>query len=162
MSPDAAAGKSRTVPTIVMVIGGLMLAYGLVILAPIVPTAAWSGVLDSSSIGPVTGTQFPGRTASKSLTLFLHGQPNGRTFSLPSASTITPDAFKTGDTVRASVGWGSFREMPAVVHLTHSGSALVDSAIVLREERTQRGRVALGGAVVLAVGLFGMMRAKKQ
>jgi hypothetical protein len=159
MSADS---KSRTIPTIIMALGAVLLAYALIILAPVVPTAAWSGVLDSTSAATPTGTQFPGRKATKAMTLFIHGQSNGRTFTIPASSTLTPDALKTGDTVRASVGWSAFREMPSVVHLTHGGSALVDSAVVAREERTQRGRVLAIGAAVLGLGLVAAMRARKQ
>jgi hypothetical protein len=146
-----------------MLIGGLVLAYGMVILAPLVPTAAWSGVVDSVTMGPPKGPQFPGRTTRSAMTLFLRGQPNGRTFSLPAASTLTGESIKTGDTVRASVGWASFREMPAAVNLVHSGNSLIDSAVVLREQRTQRSRVSLAGGVVLVLGLVAMLRsARKQ
>jgi len=154
----APAGSSRTFPTIISVIGALILGYGLIILAPLVPTAAWSGVLDSASVGPGTGLQFPGRKTPRAMTLYLHGAPSGRTFSLPEASTLTAESLKTGDTVHASVGWGTFREMAAVVSLTSGGTALVDSAAVLRGERTQRGRSTALGAVILLIGLAGMMR----
>lgn len=156
------AASSRTVPTSVTAIGALILGYGLIILAPLVPTAAWSGVLDSASIGPASGPQFPGRKAPRAMTLYLHGAPSGRTFSLPGASTLTAESLKTGDTVRAAVGWATFRDMAAVVSLTSGGSALVDSAAVLRAERTQRGRTAAAGAVILLVGLAGMMRSARK
>lgn len=160
---SAPTPSSRTVPTIITVIGALILGYGLIILAPLVPTAAWSGVLDSASIGPGSGIQFPGRKATRAMTLYLHGAPAGRTFSLPAASNLTAESLKTGDTVRASVGWATLREMAAVVSLTSGGVALVDSATVLRAERTQRGRTATAGAVILLFGLAGMMRsARKQ
>lgn len=159
MSADS---RSRTIPTILMALGAVLLGYALIILAPVVPTAAWSGVLDSTSAATPTGTQFPGRKVTRAMTLFIHGQPSGRTFSIPASSALTPDGLKAGDTVRASVGWGAFREMPSVVHLTHGGSALVDSAVVTREERTQRGRVLVAGAVVLALGLVGTLRARKK
>lgn len=145
-----------------MVVGGLILAYGLIILAPLVPTAAWSGVIDSVGAATPSGPQFPGRKTTNAMTLFFHGQPNGRTFSLPGATSLNAEALKAGDTVRASVGWATFREMPAVVNLVSAGSSLVDSATVLRGERTQRSRVALVGGAVLLLGVAGMMRNARQ
>jgi hypothetical protein len=165
MSADSAspsAGKSRTVPLIVLLVGGLILAYGLIILAPVVPTAAWSGVLDSVALGAPAGPQLPGRKTTTAMTLYLHGQTSGRTFSLPGASSLNAQSLKAGDTVRASVGWGTFREMPAVVNLVSAGSSLVDSSTVLRDERTQRSRIALVGGAVLLLGLAGMMRSARK
>ena len=162
MSADTAAGKSRTIPTLIMVLGALLLAYAMIILAPVLPTAAWSGVLDSTSAATLTGTQFPGRKVTGAMTLFIHGQPTGRTFSIPEGASLTPDGLKAGDTVRASVGWGTFQEMPSVVHLTKGSTHLVDSAVVIRKQGTQRGRGILIGAVILAFGLVGTLRARKQ
>lgn len=146
-----------------MLLGGLVLAYGMVILAPLVPTAAWSGVIDSVAMGQPKGPQFPGRSSNTAMTLYIRGQPSGRTFSLPATSKLTGESIRSGDTVRASVGWATFREMPAAVHLVNSGTSLIDSAVVLREQRTQRSRVSLAGGVVLLLGLVGMLRsARKQ
>ena len=143
-------------------IGALILGYGLIIFAPLVPTAAWSGVLDSARVGPGSGPQFPGRKTPRAMTLYLRGAPSGRTFSLPEASTLTAEALKAGDTVSASVGWATLREMAAVVNLTSGGTALVDSATVLRSERTQRGRTAAVGGLILLIGLTGMLRSARR
>lgn len=158
----APAGSSRTLPIIISLIGALILGYGLIILAPLVPTAAWSGILDSARVIPGNGLQFPGRKTPRAMTLYLRGAAGGRTFSLPAASTLTAESLKTGDTVHVSVGWATLREMAAVVSLTSGGAALVDSALVLRQERTQRGRSAALGGVILLIGLAGMMRSARK
>jgi hypothetical protein len=141
-----------------MVVGGLILGYGLIILAPLVPTAAWTGVLDSVQLSRTADLQFPGRDTPNALTLFLRGAPAGRTLTLPGSSSVTTESLKSGDTVRALVGWATLREAASAVNLTSGGSVLVDSTVVLRAERTQRSRFALVGGVLLLLGLFMVMR----
>jgi len=152
------AGASRRFPIVLLLIGGLTLGYGLVILAPLVPTAAWTGVLDSARTGAGGGPRFPGRNPGPAVTLFFRGVSSGRTFTLPGTTTLTAESLKSGDTVRALVGWATLRDMAAVVNLTSGGSVLVDSTTVLRSERTQRNRIALIGAVILLAGMTGMLR----
>lgn len=151
-------GSARTFPIVAMVTGGLILGYGLIILAPLVPTAAWSGVLDSARVSRAGGLQFPGRETPNALTLFLRGAPAGRTLTLPGSAPVATESLKSGDTVRALVGWATFREAASAVNLTSGGVVLVDSTVVLRGERTQRSRITLMGAVILLVGLVMMMR----
>jgi hypothetical protein len=161
MTADAVTprgGSARTLPIAVLVVGGLVLGYGLFILAPLVPTAAWSGVLDSAQLSRTAGRQFPGRDAPNTLTLFLRGAPAGRTMTLPASSSLTTESLKSGDTVHALVGWATLRESASAVSLTSRGEVLVDSTLVLRTERTQRNRFALVGAAILLTGLALVMR----
>jgi hypothetical protein len=155
-------GASRTVPIVALVIGGLILGYGLVILAPLVPTAAWSGVLDSASFSPGSGPGFPGRSAGPAVTLFFRGASSGRSFTLPGPTAVTAESLKSGDTVRVLVAWATLRETPAAVNLTSGASVLVDSAMVLRSQRTQRSRIGLLGAVILLFGLTGTLRSARK
>jgi len=152
------SSSARTLPIIAMVAGGLILGYGLVILAPLVPTAAWTGVLDSAQVGHSSEIQFPGRDTRNSLTLFLRGAPAGRTLTLPGSTAVSTESLKSGDTVRALVGWATLRDAPSAVNLTSGSVVLVDSTVVLGAERTQRSRIALAGAVILILGLVGVMR----
>ncbi|HSB55054.1 MAG TPA: hypothetical protein VLD58_11890 [Gemmatimonadales bacterium] len=159
---DTPAGASRTAPLLLMIIGGAVLAYGQVILAPLAPSAAWTGVLDSATPGPGPGRSFPLSDASRTVTLHLHGQASGRTFSVPTGATVAPQSLAGGDTVHVLVGWGTLRDLPAAINLTAGSKTVVDSAIVLREQRTQGSRVSLAGGLLLAVGLGWMVRSRRQ
>ena len=149
---DGSAGRSP-LPLLLLVLGAVGVGYGQLILAPPSPSAAWTGVLDSATAGPGPGRSFPGSDASRTITLHLHGQSTGRTFSVPEVASLVPDQLKSGDTVRALVGWGKFRDLPAALHLTAEGTPLIDSARVLPAQRTGANRLSLIGGAVLALGL---------
>lgn len=157
---DGSAGRSP-LALILLVLGGLGLGYGQLILAPPSPSAAWTGVLDSATTGP-GGRSFPGSDASRTITLHLHGQSTGRSFSVPEGASLAPDQLKSGDTVRALVGWGKFRDLPAALHLTAEGTPLIDSARVLPAQRTGANRASLIGGAVLALGLILMLKGRNK
>lgn len=145
-----------------LIVGAAVLGYAQLILAPPAASAAWTGVLESATPGEKPGTSFPGSDASRTITLHLQGQSTGRTFSVPTGASLTPDQLKAGDTVRALVGWGRFREVPAALNLTAAGAALVDSAKVLPPMRTQANRFSLVGGAFLALGLALLLKARRQ
>jgi hypothetical protein len=159
---DAPAGSSRSLPLLLLIVGGVILAYGQLILAPLTPAAAWTGILDSATVGSGPGRSFPLSDASHTITLHLRGQTSGRTFSVPTGATATPQSFTSGDTVHALVGWGRLRDLPAAINVTSGHTTVVDSALVLRQQRTQEGRVSLAGGVVLLLGLVLTLRNRRQ
>ncbi len=158
-TPTAAPAR---MPLLLLFVGGIILAYGQVILAPLAPAAAWSGVLDSAGPGPGPGRSLPGSDASTTITLHLRGVATGRTFSVPAGAPVSPELLHRGDTVRVLVGWGTFRDLPGAIALTSGGTVVIDSAQVLRAQRTQRGRVSAVGGIVLLAGLALLIRHRRQ
>lgn len=159
---DGSAGRSSSLSLLALIAGAAVLGYAQLILAPPPASAAWTGVLESASPGEKPGTSFPGSDASRTITLHLRGQSTGRTFSVPAGASLTPDQLKAGDTVRALVGWGRFREVPAALNLTVAGTALVDSARVLPLMRAQANRFSLVGGAVLVLGLALFLKARRR
>jgi hypothetical protein len=155
-------GSTRRLPLLTLVAGGFVLGYGLVILAPVVPTAAWNGVVDSASVRRMSRPPLPGRRPVEALTLFFRGTAVERTMSLPGSPRITAASLQAGDTVHALAGWRTFQATAVAVSLLRGESVLLDSAAVLRDERNQRNRAAVVGSVLLALGLVGIVRGARR
>jgi hypothetical protein len=148
------------VPIALLVLGLLIFAFGMIIQAPVAPIAVWSGIVDSSrasgsaAIGP-----FGLRRPTAAVSVSLRRVPQVRTLRLPPASAFLSESLRTGDTLRAVLGWGLFDEDTAsALQIWRNGTVLLDSAVVLGAQRRLRSRTALLGAVLALAGGIGLAR----
>ncbi len=163
--PPAAApapvppARAPRIPIAFLVIGALIFGYGMVLQSPMSPSAVWSGVLDSTRVVPSSAPAGFGRhTPTRAVTLYLRKVSSERTFRLPPAYATLADSLQHDDTVQAILGWYSAQDTATALRLTRNGAMLLDSGVVLSGQRRQRSRTGLGGAVLMLIGIVGLMR----
>jgi hypothetical protein len=156
----ALPGRRPIIPISLMVVGVLILGYGMILQAPVAPTALWSGVVDSSrTSGPAHGGAPGLGHPTTTVSLHLHKVPQVRTLRLPPSSASLSESLRSGDTVRVVVGWRMFEtETASALNIWRNGTVVLDSAVVLGAQRSRRNRVALLGAVLALVGGVTLVR----
>ncbi len=159
--PKLAAPAPR-IPLALLVIGVLLVGYGMIFQTPMSPSAVWSGVLDSTLVVPSSAPAGFGRhSPTRAVSLFLRKVSSERTFRLPPAYASLADSLHADDTVQAVLGWYSAQDTATALRLTRNGALLLDSAMVLSGQRRQRSRTGLAGAALVIIGIVGFMRRSK-
>jgi hypothetical protein len=154
--------RRLSIPITLIVIGVLILAFGMIVQAPVAPVALWSGIIDSSRAAPsVTVGPFGIGRPTAAVSLFLHRVPQVRTLRLPPTAAFLSESLRTGDTLRVVLGWRAFDEDTATaLNIWRNGTILLDSAVVLGAQRRVRGRIVLVGALLTLAGGIGLTRAR--
>jgi hypothetical protein len=151
--------RSSRVAATLLVLGGLIIAFGLLGEAPLSAAADWKGIVDSASTFASADPGLMGRAVdTKGIALHLHGAGSPRATRLPPAFAFLGDSVRTGDTVHLSVGWRPGTDTALALLLIRNGVMLMDSAVVLRGQRQQRTRTAEFGGLLLLAGLAGLLR----
>lgn len=150
---------SLILPVAHLVVGALVFAFAVFALAPLGPSAVWSGVIDSLQVVPSTypGT-FSGSAPTRAVALYLPKAPSARTFRLPPAQTALADSLHTGDTVQVILGWRSEADTAIAIRIAKNGGVLLDSAAVLAPQRRKRSLIELVGGGLALIGVIGLMR----
>lgn len=139
--------------------GILIVAYGLYVQAPLGPSAIWTGILDSAQSRP---TVMPGSSSPNTMvTLYFRNAPGGHLLRLSPSSAAAATSIQPGDTLQVVLGWGKRQETPLALGIIQNGSVLLDTAVVLQGQRQRSSRIAIGGALLTALGIIGVLRRKR-
>jgi hypothetical protein len=105
--PAAVARPSLAPSFLAVVVGLIILAYGMIVQDPPGPSAVWNGVVDSAMAFPSAAPGlFGSGKPTRGVTLYFRKGAGARTLRMPPAFATLAVAFHPGDTVRALLGWG--------------------------------------------------------
>ena len=162
--PPTQVLRPSLVPAVAtIVVGLLVVAYGMIAQDPLGPSAVWNGVVDSATPFPSAVPSMIGPSSpTRAVTLYFRKAGGARTLRMPPAFATVADVFHPGDTVRVILGWGGRQDTATALGLTRNGAMLLDSAVVLGAERQRSNRTTLLGGFVGVLGAVSLARRSKQ
>lgn len=160
VSPDPV--RPRRSPALALghlVVGLLILGYGMIARAPMSPSAVMSGVIDSVETLPSSATDLFGRQhPTRAVAVYLPKAPSARTFKLPLGAAALADSLHAADTLQALLGWRSEGDTATALRIMRNGGLLLDSTVVLGAQRKERSRIVLFGGLFATIGVVMLMR----
>jgi hypothetical protein len=142
-----------------LVVGLVILAFGMVTRAPMSPSAVMSGVVDSVQVMPSGAAGLFGRRLpTRAVAVYLPKAPSARIFRLPPQSAALADSLHAADTLQALLGWRSESDTATALRIVRNGAVLLDSGVVLSGQRRERSRIGLIGGLFALIGVVMLIR----
>jgi hypothetical protein len=157
----AASPRSR-LPIVLIVLGLLVVGYGLVFQGAPGAAAIWNGVLDSALVTPTRGAGSLGQpVGTRAVTLYLQRIAANRVMRMPPEYAGLADSLRPGDTLRLILGWGRSPDTALALGIIRNAAVLMDTALVLRAARQRSTRLAIVGGLLALVGVMVMSRQRR-
>lgn len=142
-----------------LVVGLLILGFGMIVRAPMSPSAVMSGVIDSVQVVASSASDLFGREhPTKAIAVYLPKAHSARAFKLPLGRASLADSLHAADTLQALLGWRSEADTATALRIMRNGSLLLDSSIVLSSQRRERSRIVLIGGLFALIGVVMLVR----